>query len=426
MDIKSRRIKGAGFLAAAITTAVTAGILQPAVAQPVYAAEGLSEVGAVSYIDMYGSKLDELAEIDDAAFMEGNDYTKYALYDMTGDGIKELLVHHYGNSKEESGYFVYTWDGTQVVCYSDIIYRDGELRGNGISVLNYHDAPARWSNVVNVWNIVDNSPRIVDVNIASMDDTAFPDYLPDWANAVPIEFSADMYDRSILEKESGGETIAQPDEGIMAEPAEAPENERTDAPTGIQESKELEQMVNMVYRLYDHRVSIADSPDLHLDLASLSGEDKVRLLDYYQNRFAKQDDRIQWAAGIMEYNIATKETLSVIMTELFGSVDEDTMNAVFASYWINRIDGDYCYMNTIGFGTMASNYIFGQYETAGYDENGQIVLTGKVYDWSAPDYNNETQMNATPRGTYRIVLTPEGGPAVFGGCRFKEMTVTGE
>ena len=415
--IKSR---AAGFLTAAAV--ITAGLIQPVLAQPVRAGEDGSGGAAVSYVDMYGATLDELAPIAVGMFSDGPDYKQYGLYDMTGDGIKELLIYHEGDYEDTIGYYVYTWDGTQVVRCQEKILRGGQLRGSGTSVLELHAAPRAWSKIVMKWDLVGSTLQGDIFSKSSMDDESFPDSFPDWANAEPIEFSADMYDRSILEKESGGVTDIQPDAaaaaGQDADPA-------ADAPTGLEGSGELTQMVNMLYRLYDHNVSIAESPDIHTDLASLSTEDKSRVLDYYQSHFADQDDRIQRDANNIENNIATKETLTQIMTELFGSADEETMNTVYASYWIRGIEGDVCYMSSIGFGTMASNYIFGQYETAGYDEDGQIVLTGKVYDWSDPDYNSETEADSTPRGTYRIMLAPEGGPAVFNGYQFREMTVEG-
>ena len=202
------KAKATGFLAVAVITVITAGMLQPAMAQPVRAEEGASGGAGVSYVDMYGAKLDELATIAVGMFSDGPDYQKYGLYDMTGDGIKELLVYHEGDYEGDIGYYVYTWDGTQVVQCQEKLLRGGQLRGSGTSVLELHGAPKTWSTIVMKWNLADNTLKGEIFGQASMDDASFPASFPDWANATPIEFSADMYDRSILEKESGG--AAQP------------------------------------------------------------------------------------------------------------------------------------------------------------------------------------------------------------------------
>ena len=76
-----------------------------------------------------------LAGTDDGIFIAGPDYDKYALYDINGDGIKELLVHHWGDYDDQLGYVVYTWDGAQVARCQEMILRDGELRGYGNAVL---------------------------------------------------------------------------------------------------------------------------------------------------------------------------------------------------------------------------------------------------------------------------------------------------
>ena len=441
--------KAASIFTAVAAAVITAGLIQPAIVQPVRAEEG----AAVSYVDMYGAMLDELAPISVGTFSDDPDYKKYGLYDMNGDGIKELIVYHEGDYEDTIGYYVYTWDGTQVVQCQEKILRGGQLRGSGTSVLELHPAPKAWSKIVMKWDLVGNTLQGDIYSKSSMDDESFPDSFPDWANAVPIEFSADLYDRSILEKESGGVTDAQPADvaaadqtadpaaeaaNISAEAtdqtadtaAEAADQnggaagqaaETVEAPTGIQASEELDQMQNMCYRLFAHTVMFEATPGFHADLTSMSAEDKAFLAYYYQYHFAGQDDRVQQNT---EINIVTKQAFSEIMTELFGTADEASLNALYTSYGVKGIDGDICYMQAGGdFGGLSSSYLFGQYETAGFDGEGNIVLTGNVYDWSAPDYNTETQTNDTPKGTYRIVLAPEGGPAVLGGYQFKEMTV---
>lgn len=108
-----------GILAAIVMT----GMVQFMTTVPIYADEGTAS--AVSYVDIYSDLLDELAPIAVGMFSDGPDYHKYGLYDMTGDGIKELIVYHEGDYEDQIGYYVYTWDGTQVVqCQEKILYGD--------------------------------------------------------------------------------------------------------------------------------------------------------------------------------------------------------------------------------------------------------------------------------------------------------------
>ena len=406
-----------GILAAIVMTGMVP--FMPTV--PVYADEGTAS--AVSYVDIYGGLLDELAPVAVGMFSDGPDYHKYSLYDMTGDGIKELIVYHEGDYEDQIGYYVYTWDGTQVVQCQEKILRGGELRGSGTSVLEMHPAPKAWAKIVMKWDLADNVLQGDILAKSDMEDEAFPDNLPDWANATPIEFSVDMYDRSILEKESGDGVGAQ-----AAGETAGGQVESVDISDMLEESEKLDGMQGICYHLFAHNVLMAETPDFHTDQTSLSAEEKAFLLYYYQYYFAEEDDRIQ-QTDIIENdkaNVASKDALCAMMTELTGSADEETMNAFYGFYGIRGIEGDSVYMRSYGdFGGLPSSYLFGAYDAPGYDEKGHVVLTGDVYDWTASDYNTETNTNATPKGRYQIVLDPEGGPEALGGYRLVEMAVNG-
>ena len=207
---------------------------------------------------------------------------------------------------------------------------------------------------------------------------------------------------------------------VMINPVFAEEGTQEQTGEEIQDLTQMNKLVNMIDSLYESNVLYTEAPDFQTDIDSLRLEDKSYLLDYYQYHNAQEDDRI---SGMLENgtenNIATKEALCEIMTDLVGAADEDVMNYVYSDYYIST-DGDTCYLRAYGsYGAPPSNFILSDIQSV-EDTGDQRILMGEVYDWSDPDY---AQGIMNPKGSYRIVVVPSGSH-LFDGYTFKEITVT--
>ena len=144
----------------------------------------------------YEKVLDELEKANSSIGIP--EYGYYALCDIQGDGISELLVWDSAPLENERGYLVYTFsEGAAVLAGK--IYRDAQLRTYSGAIYALHYAPSTWQQVINCYRLDGDTLSREFFFSQEMEAEDIPESVTEWHEGTPVTFSEVLADRSLLQ-----------------------------------------------------------------------------------------------------------------------------------------------------------------------------------------------------------------------------------